>query len=82
MVGRLPCLQKIAKGKEKEDSEDDEEGEGGDDEEAPAGKSVPELLFANKWDLDTGPDPTGWWTSEKLDGVQYALPSSLLSRIR
>ncbi|CAE6496788.1 unnamed protein product [Rhizoctonia solani] len=33
-------------------------------------KSVPELLLAVKWDLATGCDPTGWWMSEKLDGVR------------
>jgi DNA ligase-1 len=37
------------------------------------GKSVPQLLLANKWDLDSGPDPTGWWISEKLDGVRFVL---------
>lgn len=34
------------------------------------GKKTVEVLLANKWDLDTGPDPTGWWISEKLDGVR------------
>jgi DNA ligase-1 len=38
---------------------------------AAASKKVPELLLANKWDLETGPDPTGWWISEKLDGVRF-----------
>ena len=74
---------KTAKGKEEEeDGEEEEEDEEGDGEEAPTGKSVPELLLANKWGLDTGLDPTGWWISEKLDSVRYALPSALLSRIR
>jgi DNA ligase 1 len=31
---------------------------------------APELLLANKWDLESGSDPTGWWASEKLDGVR------------
>jgi DNA ligase-1 len=52
--------------KVKEKEEDGEEG----DDEAPAGKSVPELFLANKWDLDAGLDPTGWWISEKLEGVR------------
>lgn len=30
-------------------------------------KDVPELLLAFKWE---GQDPTGWWMSEKLDGVR------------
>lgn len=33
-------------------------------------KKIPDLLLAAKWDLDTGVDPTGWWISEKLDGVR------------
>ncbi|CAE7088844.1 unnamed protein product [Rhizoctonia solani] len=33
-------------------------------------KVVPQLLLAVKWDLATGSDPTGWWMSEKLDGVR------------
>jgi DNA ligase 1 len=31
---------------------------------------APDLLLANKWDLESGSDPTGWWASEKLDGVR------------
>lgn len=27
-------------------------------------------LLAHKWDEACGPDPTGWWVSEKLDGVR------------
>lgn len=30
-------------------------------------KDAPELLLAHKW---TDEDPTGWWISEKLDGVR------------
>jgi DNA ligase-1 len=54
----------------------DDDGGDNDDEEADeevvasSGKSIPELLLANKWDLEKGPDPTGWWISEKLDGVR------------
>ncbi|CUA73313.1 DNA ligase (ATP) [Rhizoctonia solani] len=33
-------------------------------------KAAPQLLLAVKWDLATGCDPTGWWMSEKLDGVR------------
>ncbi|KAJ7176641.1 DNA ligase [Mycena filopes] len=51
---------KRAKGDDDDEEEDDDTG----------GKQVPELLLANKWDIDTGPDPTGWWISEKLDGVR------------
>ena len=46
------------------------EEEDGDNEVAATGKSVPGLLLAVKWDLEKGSDPTGWWVSEKLDGVR------------
>ena len=36
----------------------------------PKKSAVPELLLAVKWDEENGPDPTGWWVSEKLDGVR------------
>src|SRR6201988_734911 len=35
--------------------------------EAKAGTAAPPLLLAESWDFVT--DPTGWWLSEKLDGV-------------
>ena len=56
------------------DEEDEDEED--EDDEAPSGgkKKAPELLLANKWDLEKGTDPTGWWISEKLDGVRYAYP--------
>lgn len=64
--GTQPIARKKTKGKGKVDNgEEDEEDVGAN------GKSVPELLLANKWDFDTGPDPTGWWISEKLDGVRW-----------
>ncbi|KAI8819633.1 uncharacterized protein EV422DRAFT_558398, partial [Fimicolochytrium jonesii] len=31
---------------------------------------APALILANSWDQVSGPDPTGWWVSEKLDGVR------------
>jgi len=50
--------------------EDEEEvGDDDDDDDAP-GKKVPELLLAVKWDIEQGADPSGWWISEKLDGVR------------
>lgn len=42
-----------------------EGAEGGDDDEAAAG---PPLLLAHTWSNDV--DLTGWWMSEKLDGVR------------
>lgn len=71
------------KGKAKK-VDDDEEGADDDeeDESAPVTKGVPELLLANKWDLDTGLDPAGWWISEKLDGVRtYYDGKRMISRL-
>jgi len=43
--------------------------------------SAPKLLLAHKWDADKH-DPTGWWISEKLDGVRgYWNGSKFLSRL-
>lgn len=58
--------RKVKKKAKKADEEDDDEEE----EVGATGKKVPELLLAVKWDLVTGADPTGWWISEKLDGVR------------
>ena len=71
---RKPVSAAKSKGKAKQ-VEEDEEDEADDDEEdasMPTGKKVPELLLANKWDIEKGPDPSGWWISEKLDGVRFA----------
>ncbi|KAJ7472567.1 hypothetical protein FB451DRAFT_1339465 [Mycena latifolia] len=68
---------------------------GGLDADAPATKTdsklldaggacstSPELLLAKPWDVDDGPDPTGWWISEKLDGVRtFYDGKQLLSRL-
>ncbi|SJL02651.1 uncharacterized protein ARMOST_05985 [Armillaria ostoyae] len=53
-----------------DEEEEEEEEEEGDAETVSAGKKVPELLLANKWDIEKGADPTGWLMSEKLDGVR------------
>jgi len=78
--GRRTALSSKGKGKEQDD-DDDDEGED-DEEKASSGKSIPELLLANKWDLETGLDPTGWWISEKLDGVRtYYDGKQFISRL-
>ncbi|KAL1659539.1 hypothetical protein GGF50DRAFT_107403 [Schizophyllum commune] len=70
-----------SKGKKRKKAADDEDEENDDDDDKPSSKrSKPasnkpqkpftEVLLANKWDLDDGLDPTGWWMSEKLDGVR------------
>src|SRR5438552_3976778 len=42
-------------------------------------EQAPPLLLAEKWDNVT--DPTGWWLSEKLDGVRaYWDGSQIVSR--
>jgi len=62
-----------SKGRTKDDEdENDEDGDGDEEEAAASGKTVPELLLANKWDIESGLDPAGWWISEKLDGVRCA----------
>ncbi|KAJ4474360.1 hypothetical protein J3R30DRAFT_3508310 [Lentinula aciculospora] len=43
---------------------------GDDDDNGSSDKTDVTLLLANSWDVDKGPDPTGWWISEKLDGVR------------
>ncbi|KAJ7472296.1 DNA ligase/mRNA capping enzyme [Mycena galericulata] len=63
-----PKKKPKSKGKKKAEEDDDEEEEEEDDNSG--GKKIPALLLANKWDIETGPDPTGWWISEKLDGVR------------
>lgn len=44
-----------------------DENEVPDDASDTAQDSI-QLLLANKWNPNT--DPTGWWMSEKLDGVR------------
>jgi DNA ligase-1 len=57
--GPIPKAPGAKKGKAKGKDGDGEEGEG-----------IPGLLLATKWDIEGGADPTGWWISEKLDGVR------------
>src|ERR1700736_978808 len=48
--------------------------------EAAGSVSAPQVLLAETWDCVT--DPTGWWLSEKLDGVRaYWDGKQLLSRL-
>jgi DNA ligase 1 len=68
--GRKPT-SKARKGGGDDDNDNEEE-----EDEVSTSKDVPELLLANKWDIETGPDPTGWWISEKLDGVRFVLKSN------
>jgi DNA ligase-1 len=67
-------------GNEDENSESEEEEAGASSGEKK--KKVPELLLAVKWDVETGVDPTGWWISEKPDGVRtYFDGSGFVSRL-
>ena len=81
--GRKTAAKPKSKGKAKDEdvAEEDEPEEADEDEEmeteeavGSGEKIVPELLLANKWDVESGPDPTGWWVSEKLDGVRCVMP--------
>lgn len=77
-----------ARGKRKKLSEDEGEDEdsGGSRSKRPK-TSKPassalapklEVMLAHSWKQDNGPDPTGWWISEKLDGVRYVDHNSSL----
>ncbi|KAK6346318.1 hypothetical protein TWF730_010645 [Orbilia blumenaviensis] len=66
---------------EEEEAEEEEEEDDGEAPQAPNSKMRPQLLLAEKWDLEKGIDPAGWWMSEKLDGVRaYWNGSTFLSR--
>lgn len=53
---------------------------GAADDEAAAEGAAPPLLLAHRWENDV--DLTGWWMSEKLDGVRaYWDGSKLVSRL-
>ncbi len=43
-------------------------GGGGGKKAAVAKETAPPVLLAHKWEVDH--DPTGWWMSEKLDGIR------------
>lgn len=49
---------------------DESGGETSEDDTSGSKKKVPQLLLAVKWE-EASHDPTGWWISEKLDGVRY-----------
>lgn len=68
--GAVPASKSKPQSRKKGKADDD------DDTTVPSSKKAPELLLANKWDLEKGPDPTGWMMSEKLDGVRYVLTMS------
>jgi DNA ligase 1 len=70
--GPPPRGKTSSKKKRKVRNEDNEEEEEDEEDEG-----APQLLLANKWDLEKGADPTGWWISEKLDGVRYILLARL-----
>lgn len=53
-----------------DDGDDDEDAAGSASSSKKAKAVAPKLLLANSWDFVTGKDPTGWWLSEKLDGVR------------
>ena len=64
-----PSKKPSPKANNEQQDPDDEDDE---DEDPPSSsKKKVEVLLAVKWDLDKGADPSGWWVSEKLDGVRY-----------
>lgn len=64
-----PSVPGTSKRTKNNDIQDDEDGDDMDLSKA----SVPELLLANSWKVDGGQDITGWWMSEKLDGVRQVV---------
>ncbi|EWC47087.1 hypothetical protein DRE_03456 [Drechslerella stenobrocha 248] len=94
ITGKAPRGKRAKDDGDDEDDDDDEVAEGNDDDDdddddddevdapqPPNSKLRPQLLLAEKWDQETGIDPTGWWISEKLDGVRaYWNGSTFLSR--
>lgn len=66
--GDIPAPKKKPASKKKAKKGDDDEED--DDEDDDSKKVKVEVLLASKWDLESGPDPTGYWLSEKLDGVR------------
>src|SRR5712692_6790032 len=69
----LPIERRTCKHLRKLRGDAAEEARGGGALPAPVtagkdGASAPALLLAERWDNAT--DPTGWWLSEKLDGVR------------
>jgi DNA ligase-1 len=49
-------------------------------ESADEGEQAPKLLLAHKWEMDV--DLTGWWMSEKLDGIRaYWDGTQMISRL-
>jgi len=63
-----PASKAKARKRKADNKEEDNEEEG--DEDARKGEGAPALLLANKLDLEKVADRTGWWISEKLDGVR------------
>ncbi|KAG6877708.1 hypothetical protein C0993_004803 [Termitomyces sp. T159_Od127] len=69
-------------GKDQEDEDDNTDKDDECDDAPTSNKVIPRLLLANKWDVETGPDPTGWWISEKLDGLRtYYDGKDMISRL-
>ncbi|KDR84542.1 hypothetical protein GALMADRAFT_275522 [Galerina marginata CBS 339.88] len=71
---RKRSLRQERKQKNEDEEEHEEvagEAEDGDEDTSATGKSVPELLLANKKDIEKEPDPSVWRISEKLARAFY-----------
>ncbi|EJD50726.1 DNA ligase/mRNA capping enzyme [Auricularia subglabra TFB-10046 SS5] len=64
-----------------DDDDDDDEPKAKKPTSSSAKVKAPAVLLANKWELDKGPDPTGWHCSEKLDGVRAFFDKMFISRL-
>ena len=72
--------RKAADGDDDDDEDDVKNKRARSDEKSKS----PDLLLAVKWDLESGMDPTGWWVSEKLDGVRVyydGVKGTMVSRL-
>ncbi|KAJ3343953.1 hypothetical protein HDU93_005236 [Gonapodya sp. JEL0774] len=64
-----PTKKRKARGDD-EDDEDDDGKNGSSSSSAPLKKVKVDVLLAQSYEIDGNVDPTGWWISEKLDGVR------------
>ena len=76
--GRSTASSRSKRKKPSEDEDEDEDDGGSRPKRRKPASSKPassapkfEVMLAHSWKEDNGPDPTGWWISEKLDGVRY-----------
>ncbi|KAG6832402.1 hypothetical protein H0H92_002670 [Tricholoma furcatifolium] len=81
---RKPASRRGGKAPQDEDDDDenDDDDDDDDDDIPAANKVVPDLLLAVRMEDVKGLNPTGWWISEKLDGMRaYYDGKDMFSRL-